>query len=163
MFRHFRSHHKRRDPLIRNLAASYSSELLTIYLGRRIEACPLSQSWPGYFNRASKFGEQPPSLRMATNTLLYGHYARRCVFRKCFISVVGIVSTPAAACQNIDASACPAVSDAAAVVVITVPIEVVKGKAGTTLGARGGIAGWLRSARKRSAPKSNMPVLSAAS
>jgi hypothetical protein len=97
MFRHFRSHHKRRDPLIRNLAASYSSELLTIYLGRRIEACPLSQSWPGYFNRASKFGEQPPSLRMATNTLLYGHYARRCVFRKCFISVVGIVSTPAAA------------------------------------------------------------------
>jgi len=45
----------------------------------------------------------------------------------------------------------------------SVPIEVVKGKAGTTLLARGGVAGWLRSARKRSAPKSNMPVLSAAS
>lgn len=45
----------------------------------------------------------------------------------------------------------------------SVPIEVVAGKAGTTLLARGGIAGWLRSARKPSAHKSNMPVLSAAS
>jgi hypothetical protein len=45
----------------------------------------------------------------------------------------------------------------------SVPIEVVKGKAGTTLLSRGGVAGWLRSAKKRSAPKSNMPVLSAAS
>jgi hypothetical protein len=45
----------------------------------------------------------------------------------------------------------------------SVPIEVVAGKAGTRLLARGGIAGWLRSARKSSSPKSNMPVLSAAS
>jgi hypothetical protein len=45
----------------------------------------------------------------------------------------------------------------------SVPIEVVAGKAGTTLLAKGGIAGWLRSARKRSTTKSNMPVLSAAS
>jgi hypothetical protein len=45
----------------------------------------------------------------------------------------------------------------------SVPIEVVTGKAGTTLLAKGGIAGWLRSARKRSARKLNLPVLSAAS
>jgi hypothetical protein len=44
----------------------------------------------------------------------------------------------------------------------SVPIEVVAGKAGTRLLARGGIAGWLRSKRKRTSNKSNMPVLSAA-
>jgi len=45
----------------------------------------------------------------------------------------------------------------------SVPIEVVAGKAGTTLLAKGGIAGRLRSAKKQSARKSNMPILSAAS
>jgi hypothetical protein len=45
----------------------------------------------------------------------------------------------------------------------SVPIEVVAGQAGTTLLAKGGIAGRLRSAKKRSGRKLNMPVLSAAS
>jgi len=41
----------------------------------------------------------------------------------------------------------------------SVPMEVVAGAAARTLSLRGGIAGWLRTARRKSPNKANIPLI----